>query len=38
MREVVFTLPVSFGHEDSVQTDMAKKLVPALGWSSSTSA
>jgi hypothetical protein len=38
MGEVVFALPVSFGHEDSVQTDMAEKLIPALGWSSSTSA
>ncbi len=35
--EVAFALPFSFQHEDYVQilTDMATRLGPALGWSSS---
>jgi alkanesulfonate monooxygenase SsuD/methylene tetrahydromethanopterin reductase-like flavin-dependent oxidoreductase (luciferase family) len=39
VREVVFALPFSFGHDDYVQilTDIAGALGPALGWRPATS-
>jgi alkanesulfonate monooxygenase SsuD/methylene tetrahydromethanopterin reductase-like flavin-dependent oxidoreductase (luciferase family) len=40
VREVVFTLPFSFDHDDYVQiiTDIAERLGPALGWEPKTPA